>query len=120
MVVISVLTSDLPDTIFGKQFAELESHVKAAGIPYTLLRLPIFLDNQYGNVGSIKGQGTWYDGIEPEKPFTPVAISGKWVRLLLFGAREKLLSCDGGFLPLMRLARCPVLNRWGPLSGGGP
>lgn len=87
VVVVSVLTADLTDTVFGKQFAELEAHVKSAGIPYTLLRLPIFLDNQYGNIGSIKGQSTWYDGIEPEKPFTPGVVSGEWGHLLPSRAR---------------------------------
>jgi len=59
--------------------------VKAAGVPYTLLRLPLFLDNQYGNVGSIKGQGTWYDAIEPEKPFTPAAVQGEWTKRMKIG-----------------------------------
>jgi NAD(P)H dehydrogenase (quinone) len=58
LVVVSVLTAELTDTVFGRQFTQIEGHVKKLGVPYTLLRLPFFIDNNWGNVDSIKGQST--------------------------------------------------------------
>ena len=58
LLVVSALSADLTDTVFGGLFSAIESHVKKLGVPYTLLRLPIFIDNNWGNADSIKGQST--------------------------------------------------------------
>ena len=73
IVVLSVLTSGT-DSIFGKQFDPIEETVKGIGIDYAIVRLPLFIDNNYANVGSIKDQGTFYDPRDPRKPHTPVAV----------------------------------------------
>lgn len=56
MVVVSVLTADMQETIFGRQFTEIEAHVKQLGIPYTLLRLPVFMENNRAYKKTIKVQ----------------------------------------------------------------
>jgi len=75
IIVVSVLTADLTDTIFGRQFAPLEKHVKESGLKYTLLRLPFFIDNNWGSAGSIKSQGKFYGPNNPDAKFTPIAVS---------------------------------------------
>lgn len=74
IVVISVSTSGINDTIFGRQFDELEKHVKATGVSYTLLRLPLFIDNNWANVKSIKENSAIYGPADPDKKFTPIAV----------------------------------------------
>lgn len=74
ILLLSVLTADT-DTIFGRQFKPLEQKVKQLGIVYTIVRLPLFIDNNYAHVESIKGQGTFYTPQDPTKLHTPVAVS---------------------------------------------
>lgn len=74
VVVVSVLTAEVAGTIFGEQFTALEAGVKAAGVPYVLLRLPIFIDNLWGSKTTIAGQGKIYGPARPDAPYTPVAV----------------------------------------------
>ena len=45
LVVLSVSTADIVSVLFGRQFHEIETAVKASGLAWTLVRLPIFTDN---------------------------------------------------------------------------
>ena len=74
LLVLSVPTSG-EKTIFGKQFEPIEKQTKESGIDYAIIRLPLFIDNNYANVGSIKGQATFYDPRDPTKLHTPVAVA---------------------------------------------
>eukprot|EP00270_Netrium_digitus_P016416 TRINITY_DN588_c0_g1_i2.p1 TRINITY_DN588_c0_g1~~TRINITY_DN588_c0_g1_i2.p1 ORF type:complete len:328 (-),score=43.75 TRINITY_DN588_c0_g1_i2:122-1012(-) len=74
VLVLSVVTAELGDTVFGQQFGPVEAGVKSSGVPYTLIRVPIFVDNNYGYAGTIKEQGTFYGPVDPDKPFTPATI----------------------------------------------
>ena len=47
VVVVSVATTDEQDHLFAKQFLPVEEHLKAATDKYTILRLPIFIDNNW-------------------------------------------------------------------------
>ncbi|EGD82215.1 hypothetical protein PTSG_02885 [Salpingoeca rosetta] len=73
VLVVSVLTTGT-DSIFGRQFAPLEKHVQECGIPYSLVRLPFFIDNAFGNQEAIKG-GKYYAPAKPDVVFTPVAVA---------------------------------------------
>jgi uncharacterized protein YbjT (DUF2867 family) len=73
IVVLSVLTSGT-DSIFGTQFDPIEQKTKEVDVDYAIVRLPLFIDNNYAHVGSIKEQGTFYDPREPTKLHTPVAV----------------------------------------------
>ena len=53
----------------------MEAHIKAIGIPYTILRLPLFIDNNWGNLESIKGQGKIYGPVDANAPYASVATS---------------------------------------------
>jgi uncharacterized protein YbjT (DUF2867 family) len=75
IVVVSVLTAEV-ESIFGtKQVGPIEAHTKSSGIPYTILRLPLFIDNNWGNKGTISSQGVIYSCQNPDKPYTPIAVS---------------------------------------------
>lgn len=44
---LSVLTVEL-ESIFGsKQFGHIEKGIKALGVPYTIIRLPLFMENYF-------------------------------------------------------------------------
>jgi len=75
IVVLSVLTADLPQTIFGAQFQQIESAVKQSGIPFTILRFPLFMDNNWGNQQSIKGENKFFGAQNPDAKYTPVAVA---------------------------------------------
>ena len=51
--VVSVTTARLPNTIFGGQFAEIESTIGQLGVPYTFVRLPFFAENFWGSKATI-------------------------------------------------------------------
>ena len=74
LVVLSVPTARLTNTVFGAQLSPVEDVVEKLGVPYTLLRLPYFFENFWGFKDAIVGQGTIYSPVDPEKPFTAVAV----------------------------------------------
>uniref|UniRef100_A0A7S0ALL8 NmrA-like domain-containing protein n=1 Tax=Minutocellus polymorphus TaxID=265543 RepID=A0A7S0ALL8_9STRA len=74
VAVVSVLTCGT-DSIFGKQFAPIEAKAKDLTIPTSILRLPLFIDNNWLNAESIKGRGTFYDPRDPTKKHTAVAVA---------------------------------------------
>ena len=74
LLVVSVLTANLTDTVFGAQLLPIEDKVGKLGIPYAFLRLPFFVENLWGFKDSIVGQGAIYCPVDPEKPYTPVVV----------------------------------------------
>ena len=74
MVVVSVANVGYGG-IFSDQFLPVEAHVKASGLPYTLLRLPLFIDNHWASKGSISAQGTLYGPARPDARFAPIAVA---------------------------------------------
>eukprot|EP00245_Coleochaete_scutata_P011749 TRINITY_DN4434_c0_g1_i1.p1 TRINITY_DN4434_c0_g1~~TRINITY_DN4434_c0_g1_i1.p1 ORF type:complete len:293 (+),score=47.27 TRINITY_DN4434_c0_g1_i1:85-963(+) len=60
ILVLSVTTADLTDTIFGSQFTKVEKATKASGLPYAIIRAPAFLDNIWGHLPTIKSQSAFY------------------------------------------------------------
>lgn len=75
LAVVSVSTAVLPDTVFGRQLSEIEESIKKLGIPYTFLRLPLFIDNYFAFKDPIQGQSSIYSPVDPTKPYTPVAVA---------------------------------------------
>lgn len=74
VTIVSVLTSGT-DSIFGKQFAPIEAMAKKISIPYSILRLPLFIDNNWLNKDSIIDHNTFYDPRDPTKKHTAVVVS---------------------------------------------
>jgi uncharacterized protein YbjT (DUF2867 family) len=67
VVVVSLPTvTDESATMFYAQFTGIEKLVRSSGNPYTIMRLPMFAENQYANMGTIKEQGAIYGPMAPE------------------------------------------------------
>ena len=75
LVVVSVLTAEHTDTIFGKQCGEIEGAISKLGVPYTFLRLPLFVENYFAFKESIQKMSTIISPVDPTKPFTTVVVS---------------------------------------------
>ena len=74
LLVLSVSTADLTDTIFGRQLHEVETKVSQLGVPHCFIRLPLFIENNWAYKDTIQGQSSIYNPTIPDKPFTPVAV----------------------------------------------
>ena len=85
LVVVSALTAEHTDTIFGKQFNEIESSISKLGVPYTFLRLPLFVENYFGFKETIQKMSTIIVPVDPTKPYTPVVVgdAGKTAAAIL-------------------------------------
>ena len=68
------VTVTVPDTIFGKQFIEIEGKISKLGIPYSFLRLPLFIDNTWGNKDTIVSQSAFYAPQSPDKSAIYIAV----------------------------------------------
>lgn len=55
--------SENQPTHIGQSHAEVEQHLRESGLTYTVLRPHSFMQNQLGNLGSIKAQGALYSSI---------------------------------------------------------
>ena len=75
VLVLSVLTAPLQETIFGKHFGEIEAKTKQIfPASYCILRCPVFIDALLTHADSIKEDGSFSDPRDPEMPFTPIAV----------------------------------------------
>ena len=100
ILTVSVLTVELTDTIYGKQYGELESSVKLLQIPYTFIRLPPFVDNYWAYKRPIQQNSSFSTPADPTKPFSAVVVedAGKAAAALMaepekhYGKTYKLIS----------------------------
>ncbi|EAR98696.1 Trk system potassium uptake protein TrkA, amine-terminal domain protein (macronuclear) [Tetrahymena thermophila SB210] len=74
LLVVSVTCADNQDVLFGRQFNPIEKELKASGLKYGILRLPIFTDNVWGNNEPIRTHNTFYGPINGNKKFVTVAV----------------------------------------------
>ena len=75
VMVVSVLTAEHGNTVFGAQLGKVEAHLKESQLTYCLLRLPLFMDNLYGNAESVKKFNKYYGPCQPTMPFVQIAVS---------------------------------------------
>jgi uncharacterized protein YbjT (DUF2867 family) len=74
-LILSVATVDT-DSVFGNQLKPIEEAAKKSGLRgYSIVRLPLFIDNNYANAESIKNASTFYDPRDVTKLHTPVAVA---------------------------------------------
>ena len=100
ILTVSVLTVELTDTIYGKQYGELESSVKHLQIPYTFIRLPPFVDNYWAYKRPIQQNSSFSTPADPTKPFSAVVVedAGKAAAAIMadpekhYGKTYKLIS----------------------------
>lgn len=75
VLVLSVLTAPLKETIFGKHFGEIEAKAKQVfPASYCIVRCPIFIDTLLAHADSIKEDSSFSDPRDPDMPFTPIAV----------------------------------------------
>lgn len=74
LVSVAAVTAE-KDHLFKRQFAEIEQHLVDSGLPHTIVRLPMFLDNQWGNAATIKGQNTLYHNLPEDKKYTVIGVA---------------------------------------------
>ena len=75
VLILSVLTAPLQETIFGSHFSEIEAKAKQVfPASYCILRCPIFIDTLLAHAESIKENGSFSDPRDPDMPFTPIAV----------------------------------------------
>jgi len=74
LLVLSVPTADLTDTIFGRQLNETERAVTKLNIPHAFLRLPLFVENYWAFKDPIQSQSSIYSPVDPSQPFTSVVV----------------------------------------------
>ena len=100
ILTVSVLTVEITDSIYGKQYGELESSVKDLDIPYTFIRLPPFVDNYWGHKQSIQEKSSFSTPGDPTKPFSAVVVAdaGRAAAVIMvepekhYGKTYKLIS----------------------------
>ena len=54
VVSLSFIAADKEGILFARQIGPVEEHIKKSGSPFTIIRLPMFIDNNWGNLESIK------------------------------------------------------------------
>ena len=73
-VVVSAITADLQDTLFGRQFNQIETAVQALGVTYTFLRLPSFFENYFSFKDTIRNVSAIYAPMDPSKTFSQASV----------------------------------------------
>ena len=81
LIVVSVSTAELADSIFGKQFEEIERGVAAvaaassSAVRFTIVRLPLFLENYYGFAQSVRDNDAIRCAVDPAARYSPIAVT---------------------------------------------
>ena len=85
LVVVSVPTADVKEMLFGRQFTEIENSIKELELPYTFLRLPFFMENNFGLKATIQGQSSIISPVDPTKQFVDISVedAGKFGAVVL-------------------------------------
>ena len=78
ILVVSLCSADNPNTVFGKQFTEIEVGISKLGVSYVILRLPWFLENFLADTSTIRESSQFYLPVDPTKhiPFIAVEDAG--------------------------------------------
>jgi len=73
IVLQSVTLADVLTTSFGRQFHQGEVAVKKCGVPYTIIRLPLFTENLLLEADTIRHKGKLYGTVNPDVNFSTVS-----------------------------------------------
>ena len=74
LLVLSVTTADLTDSILGRKFKEIELAVAKLDVPHAFLRRSLFMETYWSFRDSIRSQSCICSPVDPSKPFTPVVV----------------------------------------------
>jgi len=93
LLMLSVLTAEKTDTIFGRQFEPIEKATRESGIPHAIIRLPLFMENALGNIGSVVSEGKIYNCMDPDAKFSTVNTNDVGVAAAVL--LDDLPNCNG-------------------------
>ena len=100
ILTVSMTTAELTDTIYGKLYSELESSIQHLEVPYTLIRLPRFVDSYWAFQHHIQHKSSFSTPGDPTKPLSAVVVedAGKAAAAIMaepekhYGKTYKLIS----------------------------
>lgn len=75
IVLCSWACVDAEDCILSKQFMPIERYLKRSGLPSTIIRLPLFFDNNLRHLSTIIDQGKIYGPCSPDARYSAISIS---------------------------------------------
>ncbi|KAL3914446.1 MAG: hypothetical protein SGILL_006098, partial [Bacillariaceae sp.] len=75
ILLLSVTIASSRHTVFGGQFRPLEEKLHTLGMPYTIIRCPMFLENLLSHGQSVAEDDRIYDPRDPREQFSGVAVS---------------------------------------------
>jgi uncharacterized protein YbjT (DUF2867 family) len=75
VVVLSVTSvATKPGTIFADQFRPIEEYVKTVGMPYTIVRLPLFMENVLGQLQSVASTLQFSTALDSEIKYNATSV----------------------------------------------
>ena len=100
ILVVSMQVAELTYTIYGKRCSKFESSIQHLQIPYTLIRLPRFVDNYWAYQQPIQQNSSFSTPGDPTKPVSAVVVedAGKAAATIMaepekhYGKTYKLIS----------------------------
>jgi uncharacterized protein YbjT (DUF2867 family) len=76
VVVLSTTAIDAErPSVFAEQCAPIEKFLKSSGLTYTILRIPILLDNYLSQLQSMASHGVFYRPLDPSVAHSAIAIA---------------------------------------------
>lgn len=73
VLILSVTVADT-NTRFGRQFKPIEDRTKSLGLDYTIIRVPIFMENLFAHADTIKKQDMICDPRDPRHQFASLSL----------------------------------------------
>jgi len=60
IVILSIPSVEAVGTVYGNQFRDIEDYAKQSGLPFTIVRLSMFMENILGQVDTMVSRGEFY------------------------------------------------------------
>jgi len=74
IVVLSGITATLPSTIFGAEFHLVETAVRESDLPFTVVRVPLFMENILSQLQLIGGKGEFFSPLPSTAVYNAASI----------------------------------------------
>jgi len=74
IVIVSVMCVEHRGLRFAEQFCPIEDYAKKSGLNYTLLELPLFMDNIFMDLRSIREESKLYGPLRPDTKCNSISV----------------------------------------------
>jgi len=90
VIVLSFTSVTVPGTVFADQGILIEDYVKNSGITYTIVRLPMFMENVLGQMESIACKGEFYTPIASNILYNAASVGdiGECVAKIMMNVKQ--------------------------------